>query len=239
MVVHCLFEQSGTFRDEFRKLGFEAYDYDIDNQFGKTDYQIDLFNEIEKASERENSIFDNFTSDDLIIAFFPCTRFSAMNMCVFDERNTNFRKLNKIEILERCKSYNEEQSYLYGLVCNLFTVALRNDLKFIMENPYVQPHFLTLYFPIKPKVIDMNRKILGDTVCKPTQYWFININPKNNHVNTNKEFHFGGKKTLYNRKIMNEPYGIKRSLISSKYAENFIKKYILEEREVMLNETVD
>ena len=49
MVVHCLFEQSGTFKNEFKKLGYEAYDYDILNDYGETDYQIDLFNEIETA----------------------------------------------------------------------------------------------------------------------------------------------------------------------------------------------
>ena len=36
--VHCFFEQSGTFKNEFIKLGYEAYDY-----------VIDLFVEIEKA----------------------------------------------------------------------------------------------------------------------------------------------------------------------------------------------
>lgn len=49
MVAHCLFEQSGTFKNEFKKLGIEAYDYDILNEFGQTDYQIDLFAEIERA----------------------------------------------------------------------------------------------------------------------------------------------------------------------------------------------
>ena len=49
MVVHCLFEQSGCFKNEFKKLDIEAYDYDIENQFNQTDYQIDLFNEIEKC----------------------------------------------------------------------------------------------------------------------------------------------------------------------------------------------
>lgn len=49
MVAHCLFEQSGTFKNEFKKLGIEAYDYDILDDFGQTDYQIDLFNEIETA----------------------------------------------------------------------------------------------------------------------------------------------------------------------------------------------
>lgn len=47
--VHCFFEQSGTFKNEFRKLGYEVYDYDIQNNFGETDYVIDLFAEIEKA----------------------------------------------------------------------------------------------------------------------------------------------------------------------------------------------
>lgn len=46
MKVHCLFEQSGTFKNEFKKLGYEAYDYDIQNDFGETDFQIDLFQEI-------------------------------------------------------------------------------------------------------------------------------------------------------------------------------------------------
>lgn len=49
--IYCLFEQSGTFKNEFKKLGYEAYDYDIQNNFGETDYQIDIFSEIEKAYE--------------------------------------------------------------------------------------------------------------------------------------------------------------------------------------------
>ena len=46
MKVHCLFEQSGIFKNEFKKLGYEAFDYDIQNDFGQTDYQLDLFAEI-------------------------------------------------------------------------------------------------------------------------------------------------------------------------------------------------
>ena len=41
--VHCLFEQSGTFKKEFLKLGVLAEDYDILNDFGETDNVIDLF----------------------------------------------------------------------------------------------------------------------------------------------------------------------------------------------------
>ena len=49
MIAHCLFEQSGTFKNEFKKLGIEAFDYDILDDFGQTDFRIDLFEEIEKA----------------------------------------------------------------------------------------------------------------------------------------------------------------------------------------------
>ena len=41
--VHCFFEQSGTFKKEFIKLGYEAEDYDIQNQFGETDNVTHLF----------------------------------------------------------------------------------------------------------------------------------------------------------------------------------------------------
>ena len=46
MKVHCLFEQSGTFKKEFIKLGISAYDYDIQNKYGETDFICDLFSEI-------------------------------------------------------------------------------------------------------------------------------------------------------------------------------------------------
>lgn len=44
-----MFEQSGTFKNEFKKLGYDAVDLDIQNNFGETDYVIDLFAEIEKS----------------------------------------------------------------------------------------------------------------------------------------------------------------------------------------------
>lgn len=48
-MAHCFFEQSGTFKNEFIKLGIPAADYDIQNNFGQTDHVIDLFAEIETA----------------------------------------------------------------------------------------------------------------------------------------------------------------------------------------------
>lgn len=57
MIAHCLFEQSGTFKNEFKKLGIQAYDYDILDDYGETDYQIDLFAEIEKAYEGGRRVY--------------------------------------------------------------------------------------------------------------------------------------------------------------------------------------
>lgn len=68
--IHCLFEQSGTFKNEFKKLGYGAFNYDILNDFGMTDFQIDLFEEIENCYDGNFSIFDIFTADDIIFAFF-------------------------------------------------------------------------------------------------------------------------------------------------------------------------
>lgn len=52
MKVHCLFEQSGTFKNEFIKLGIDAEDYDILDDFGETDHVIDLFSEIEGGVQK-------------------------------------------------------------------------------------------------------------------------------------------------------------------------------------------
>lgn len=56
--AHCFFEQSGTFKNEFIKLGIPAEDYDIRNNFGQTDNVTDLFAEIENAYDGKSSLFD-------------------------------------------------------------------------------------------------------------------------------------------------------------------------------------
>ena len=42
--VHCLFEQSGTFKREFIRLGYPAEDYDIQDNFGETDHVVEQQN---------------------------------------------------------------------------------------------------------------------------------------------------------------------------------------------------
>ena len=223
MVVHCLFEQSGAFKNAFRDFGYEAYDYDIENQFSQTDFQIDLFNEIENAYNGTTSIFDNITKNDLILAFFPCIRFSASSLYLISTNMRQFEDYTDIERLEMSKGYEREQYELYQLIWDLFIVVYKRGLRMIVENPATQPHYLSMYFPIKSAVIDRDRRLLGDNFKKPTQYWFVNIEPHNNHVE--QRFVFGGVP------ICKMGKGIVRSVITTDYAKNFIRKFILSEKE--------
>lgn len=82
MMVHCLFEQSGTFKKAFKEHGIDAEDYDILNDFGETDHVVDLFEQIDRGGQGAESIFDDIKQDDLIFAFFPCTRFMEVNALI-------------------------------------------------------------------------------------------------------------------------------------------------------------
>ena len=90
--VHCFFEQSGTFKNEFIKLGIPAEDYDIQNNFGQTDHVVDLFGEIEAAYDGKPSIFDNIREGDLIMAFFPCIYFSCLSQMAMRFSYRNYQK---------------------------------------------------------------------------------------------------------------------------------------------------
>lgn len=69
--VWCLFEQSGTFKNEFKKLGYDAVDVDIQNNFGETDYQEDLFKAIEDAYDGKPSLFDKIEGGGFDNGIFP------------------------------------------------------------------------------------------------------------------------------------------------------------------------
>lgn len=215
--AHCFFEQSGTFRDEFRKLGIAAKDYDLCNKFGKTDWVGDLFFQIELAFYHEGSIFDFFTKDDLILAFFPCTYFCGHNELFFSGTNYNFRQLTKAEMIDKIIDRARERNNYYIKLLKLCKIVEERGLKMIVENPYNAHHFWRFNFPYKPAVIDMNRRLRGDYFKKPTQYLFVNCEP-------------AGKVSLQMDKPMEyvmEKCGIERSLISPDYARNFICDHIL------------
>lgn len=232
MKVHCFFEQSGTFKNEFKKLGYEAYDYDNQNEFNQTDYVMDLFKEIEGGYNGELSIFDNISKDDLILAFFPCTRFEARVPLLFRGQATQQKNWSDIQKLEYSIQLQGELTELYVLLCKMVVVAKRKGLKMVIENPYTQPHYLTTYWCLKPTIIDKDRTQNGDYYKKPTQYWFINCKPKYNLVFEPLEY-------VETRTIArvtgteNTTRKTERSLMHPQYASRFIRQYLIDESEVV------
>lgn len=224
VTFHCFFEQSGTFKNEFKKLGYEAYDYDILDDFGETDYKVDLFKEIDTAfeRERERTVFDNVKEDDQIFAFFPCIRFECKIPLWFRGQAQQQKNWSDVQKLEYAMNLQHELSDMYTWLSRLVIVCIRRNIKLIIENPYTQPHYLTNFFPIKPKLIDYDRSERGDNMRKPTQYWFINRDPSNNlffepQVINERRTHDGISK---NRDVV-------RSLISPDYANRFIREFII------------
>ena len=224
MKYHCFFEQSGTFKNEFKKLGYEAYDYDILNDFNETDYVIDLYDEIEKAYLGLNSIFDkmNKGGQDLIIAFFPCIRFEAQVLLNFRGENSGFKNWDLRKKLSYNLKLHEELNKNYQLITKLVIVCIDRNIPLIIENPYGEQHYLKRYWCIKPKVIDMNRRDEGDYYTKPTQYFFINCEPKNNFIFEPLE--------LVEYKTVDSQNTVNRSMLHPQYANRFIRTYIIDEK---------
>ena len=223
MTAHCLFEQSGTFKNEFLKKGITAYDYDVLNDFGETDFVIDLFSEILTAYEKRPSIFDTFKKDDIVIAFFPCVRFEEQILLMFRGENGGCQSWTDVQKLKYNLKLHSELAQNYEIITKLVLVAIERGFKLIIENPRGTggQHYLNRYWCLKPSIIDGDRSKMGDYYKKPTQYWFINFEPKQNYF----------KHAIYNGKtktIKEERNKVKRSLISPEYAKNFIEKYILD-----------
>lgn len=224
--VHCLFEQSGTFKNEFIKLGIDAEDYDIRNDFGQTDNVTDLFTEIENAYDDTASIFDKFSPDDLLMAFFPCIYFESMQMTYFMNENVNARRLGKKQRYECIVKRAESRKIFYVLLYKLVAVCDIRGLRLIIENPATQPHYLLFAMNfIKPTFIDKDRALRGDYYHKPTAYWFINCEPEYGlSLNPNRD-----TKPIMKQKG-SQSGGIcskERSMISPEYARNFIHDFIL------------
>ena len=215
--AHLFFEQSGTFRDEFLNLGIPAIDYDLENQFGKTDVVVDLFTQIERAYAGKVSLFDIILPEDIIIAFFPCTYFCGQNEMFFCGTNYNYRQLTRPEILDKILERAQLRHEYYVTLLKLCKVVEDRGLRLIVENPYNAHHFWRFNFPYKPMVIHMNRRLYGDKFKKPTQYLFVNCSP-------------AGKSSLQLDKpeeFVMEKEGIERSIISPDYARNFICDHVL------------
>lgn len=231
--VHCLFEQSGTFKNEFKKLGIDAYDYDILNNYGQTDFQVDLFSEIERGYEGKMSIFDKITEKDLIIAFFPCVRFENQIMLFFRGQAMQLKNKSDKEKMLYDMKLLEETKHNYDLVNKLFIICIDKELRLIMENPYSEEHFLRRYWCMAPSVIDKDRRLNGDYYKKPTQYWFLNCEPAGSILFEALEYNAVNSKDSIKR-MLKEDYQHfanstteARSMIHPSYANRFIRSQIL------------
>lgn len=160
----------------------------------------------------------------MIMAFFPCIYFCQQNTTFMDGTNINWKgkpilfKAN--EILERSR----KRQYFFELILKLFVTCDTRKLRLIVENPYSPLHYLNNNFLYKPTIIDKNRQLRGDYFIKPTQYFFVNCEPKYNMT----FFESSSKKSV------NKLHGHKgshcdeeRSMISPDYARNFIFDFIL------------
>ena len=88
-----------------------------------------------KHTKSEESIFDNFKNDDLILAFFPCTKFETQIPLHFKGEARQQRNWTDIQKLEYDMKLHNELHELYELLCMICVVVIRNDLKMIIENP--------------------------------------------------------------------------------------------------------
>lgn len=178
-------------------------------------------------------MFDNINAkEDIILAFFPCTRFEARIPLMFRGEATQQKSWNEVEKLMYSMQLHKELHELYIKLSQLCVIAYRKGLKLIIENPYTQPHYLTTYWCLKPSLIDKDRTKNGDYYKKPTQYWFINCKPKNNLVFEPLEY--VPTRTISNVKGTDKTTRkTERSLMHPQYADRFIRQYVLDESEYL------
>lgn len=220
-----MFEQSGTFKNEFIKLGIPADDYDIQNKFGQTDHVIDLFAEIEKGYDEKPSIFDNILHDDLIVAFFPCIYFCATSQIAFSLGNHNYIKLTNEEKIKKILERSNMRKLFYDTLIKFVGICFKKNLRMIFENPWSEQTYLRTNFLKVPDLVDNNRALRGDYFKKPTAFWFFNCEPTHgesfqpnyNPINVWKA------KASKQAGVCSE----ERSMISPDYARNFICDFIL------------
>ena len=246
--VHCFFEQSGTFKNEFIKLGIPAEDYDIQNNFGETDHIVDLFDHIEREYDKtrqdktrqDKTIFDDIGPDDLIIAFFPCIKFC--NIAEYNQRSAQekWRRdgMPVKRIYELLKKQSDDRYFFYQKCLKMHAVVEINGLRMIMENPWHKTNYTNYFWFMKPSIIDTDRSRRGDKFVKPTAYWFTGCTPTNGETlqyTPKKNMGHIGMTRAWRNGYTDSAKGSKkvglcseeRSMISSDYARNFICDFIL------------
>lgn len=228
--VHCFFEQSGTFKNEFIKLGIHAEDYDIQDNFGQTDHTDDLFKAIEDAYDGKTSLFDNITPEDLIMAFFPCIYFSSLSQMEMSLTDVNKRKMPMADRYQFVLNRSRNRQLFLERLIKLMGVCELRGLRLIVENPWAMQTYLKNGFIKAPSLIDNDRSMRGDYFVKPTAYWFINCEPthgmtiqRDKNVKNVRDARPAKQAGLCSEE---------RSMISPDYARNFICDFILGKQQI-------
>lgn len=215
--VWCLFEQSGTFAGEFRKRGKVAFDVDIEDRFGKTDIQEDLFSALCCSDIPADSVLNEIRRDDFIMAFFPCTYFTDQSQLISRGDGSTMKSWSVLKKIKRSEEEMWKRAKYYQLFCNLFEFSLDVGCKMVVENPYGRCNFLRQYFPIRPAVVIPDRRVFGDAYKKPTQFFFLNCRPASKLSQT--------VATDIKKNLIEDSFGFSRSIISPLFAKMFVRNY--------------
>ena len=161
------------------------------------------------------------------MAFFPCVRFEDQVLTLFRGDNYGLKDWNNERKLEYDLKLGKELIELYSLITKMAIVCIRKGIRMIIENPYSTQSFLTTHWCLRPAIIDRNRTNRGDYYEKPTQYWFIGCEPKNNLVFEaldwceKRNIEYATARDGKSAKVM-------RSMIHPQYANRFIREFILD-----------
>ena len=171
------------------------------------------------------SVFDQVTSDDLIMAFFPCIYFSCLSQMEMSLTSRNVRNKPMGERYEFVLDRSRKRQKFLELLIKLMGVCELRGLRLIVENPWSMQTYLKNGFIKAPSFIDKNRTLRGDLFVKPTAYWFINCEPTNGMTY---------QKSSVVKRVQDAKKGKsagicseERSMISPDYARNFICDNIL------------
>lgn len=160
------------------------------------------------------------------MAFFPCTYFEAQSQLWFSGNNYAQQSWDIRKKCEYALKRHTELNEFYCLLNKLVIICCDRGLQIVIENPYMQPHYLTTYWCVKPGIIDMDRTNNGDYYKKPTQYFFINRKPKDNLVFEALDY-VEPKIIAKLKKKDGTSVKTQRSMIHPQYANRFIRQYLI------------
>lgn len=144
------------------------------------------------------------------------------DQCILNIRgkNSGMKDWNASQKLEYAIKFHDELNQLFKLICKLTIMCIKKSIPLIIENPYSSQHYLTRYWCIEPAVIDKDRRTNGDSFKKPTQYFFINCEPRGNIL-------FEAIEEVEMKTVLKENQ-VQRSMIHPQYANRFLRMHVLE-----------